>query len=129
MRKNKRKLLFIAGARPNFMKIAPIIRAIKRREGDLRYQLAHTGQHYDANMSDVFFDEMEIPKPHYNLEINSLSHGAMTGKMLEKIEDVLLEEKPDWVLVYGDTNSTIAGALAAKKLHIKVVKKLVYGSV
>ena len=71
-------------------------------------------------MSSVFFDQMNIPKPHYNLDINSLSHGAMTGKMLEKIEAVLLEEKPDWVLVYGDTNSTLAGALAAKKLHIKV---------
>jgi len=82
--------------------------------------IVHTGQHFDANMSDIFFDEMKIPKPHYNLDINGLGHGAMTGQMLEKIEEVLLKEKPDWVMVYGDTNSTIAGALAASKLHIKV---------
>ena len=71
-------------------------------------------------MSEIFFEQMQIPKPDYNLEINNLSHGAMTGRMIEKIEEVLLKEKPDWVLVYGDTNSTIAGSLAAKKLHIKV---------
>jgi len=82
--------------------------------------IIHTGQHFDASMSDIFFDEMKIPKPHYNLDINGLRHGAMTGQMLEKIEEVLLEEEPDWVLVYGDTNSTLAGALAASKLHIKV---------
>ena len=80
----------------------------------------HTGQHYDHNMSEVFFEEMGIPKPKYNLNINGLGHGAMTGQMLEKIEEVLKIEKPEWVLVYGDTNSTIAGALAAKKMHIKV---------
>ena len=80
----------------------------------------HTGQHYDANMSDIFFSEMEIPKPKYNLAINGLGHGAMTGQMLEKIEEILVLEKPDLVVVYGDTNSTLAGALAAKKLHIKV---------
>ena len=80
----------------------------------------HTGQHYDANMSDVFFEEMQIPKPHYNLNINGLGHGAMTGQMLGKIEEVLLKEKPDWVMVYGDTNSTLAGALAASKVHIKI---------
>lgn len=82
--------------------------------------IIHTGQHFDANMSEVFFEEMSIPKPHYNLNINGLEHRAMTGQMLEKIEKVLLREKPDWVLVYGDTNSTLAGALAAKKLHIRV---------
>lgn len=81
----------------------------------------HTGQHFDANMSDIFFEEMEIPRPQYQLNINSLSHGAMTGRMMEKIEEILLEEKPDYLLVYGDTNSTLAGSLAAKKLHIKVV--------
>jgi UDP-GlcNAc3NAcA epimerase len=78
------------------------------------------GQHFDANMSQVFFDEMEIPQPDYNLEISGLNHGAMTGRMLEKIEEVLIKEKPDYVLVYGDTNSTLAGALAASKLHISV---------
>jgi len=82
--------------------------------------IVHTGQHFDENMSDIFFEEMSISKPNYNLNINGLSHGAMTGQMLEKIEEVLLKEQPDWVLVYGDTNSTLAGALAAKKIHLKV---------
>lgn len=119
------KIITIVGARPQFIKAAVVSRAIiefNKRSNDspIREIIVHTGQHFDANMSDVFFDQMNIPKPDYHLEINSLSHGAMTGKMLTKIEEVLLEEKPDWVLVYGDTNSTIAGALAAKKLHIKV---------
>lgn len=82
--------------------------------------LVHTGQHFDANMSDVFFREMEIPEPHYHLEVSGLPHGAMTGRMLERIETVLQEEKPEIVLVYGDTNSTLAGALAAAKLHIPI---------
>ena len=113
------KIVTIIGARPQFIKAAVISRvraAINAASGDK----AQAGQHFDSNMSDVFFEEMCIPKPHYNLNINGLGHGAMTGQMLEKIEKVLLEEKPDWVLVYGDTNSTLAGALAAKKLHIKV---------
>lgn len=118
------KIITIVGARPQFVKAAVVSRAIiehnQTSKDKIKELIVHTGQHFDPNMSDVFFDEMEIPKPHYNLEINSLSHGAMTGKMLEEIEKVLLSEKPDWVLVYGDTNSTIAGALAAKKLHIKV---------
>src|SRR5690606_8806785 len=80
----------------------------------------HTGQHYDANMSQVFFDELEIPAPRYNLEVSGGQHGAMTGRMLEGIEKILLNERPDWVLIYGDTNSTLAGALAAAKLHIPV---------
>jgi UDP-GlcNAc3NAcA epimerase len=113
------KLLTIIGARPQFVKAAALSRAIKNYH-QLQEIIVHTGQHFDANMSDIFFEEMEIPKPHYNLNINGLSHGAMTGQMLEKLEEVMQKEQPDVVLVYGDTNSTIAGALAAKKLHIKV---------
>lgn len=111
-------ILTIIGARPQFVKAAAVSRAIK--DSDVREIIVHTGQHFDKNMSEVFFTEMDIPKPHYNLNINSLSHGAMTGRMLEGIEDVIQKENPDILLVYGDTNSTIAGALAAKKLHIKV---------
>ncbi|MBN2667620.1 MAG: UDP-N-acetylglucosamine 2-epimerase (non-hydrolyzing) [Bacteroidales bacterium] len=113
------KIITIIGARPQFIKAAALSREIAKHD-DIQEIIIHTGQHFDANMSDIFFEQMEIPKPNYNLNINGLSHGAMTGQMLEKIETVLLEEKPDWVLIYGDTNSTIAGALAAKKLHIKV---------
>jgi len=113
------KIVTIVGARPQFIKAAAISREISKYP-EIEEIIVHTGQHFDKNMSDIFFDEMKIPKPHYNLNINSLSHGAMTGQMLEKIEKVLIDQKPDWVLVYGDTNSTIAGALAAKKLHIKV---------
>jgi len=113
------KILTVVGARPQFVKAAVLSRIIASRDG-VEEILVHTGQHYDANMSDIFFEEMEIPKPKYNLDVNSLSHGAMTGRMLEKIEEVLTTEKPDLLLVYGDTNSTLAGALAAKKMHIKV---------
>jgi UDP-GlcNAc3NAcA epimerase len=113
------KILTVIGARPQFIKAAAISREIEKHQ-EIEEKIVHTGQHFDKNMSDIFFDEMKIPKPHFNLNINSLSHGAMTGQMLEKIETVLIDEKPDWVMVYGDTNSTIAGALAAKKLHIKV---------
>lgn len=119
------KIITIVGARPQFVKAAVVSRAIKEHntqneEKPIDELIIHTGQHFDENMSDVFFSQMNIPKPHYNLDINSLSHGAMTGAMLAGIEEILLQEKPDWVLVYGDTNSTLAGALAAKKLHIKV---------
>ncbi|TAE81148.1 MAG: UDP-N-acetylglucosamine 2-epimerase (non-hydrolyzing) [Bacteroidetes bacterium] len=113
------KLLTIVGARPQFVKAAALSREIKKHP-QLHEIIVHTGQHFDANMSDVFFEEMDIPKPDYHLNINGLSHGAMTGQMLEELEKVMMTEKPDVVLVYGDTNSTIAGALAAKKLHIKV---------
>jgi UDP-GlcNAc3NAcA epimerase len=113
------KIVTIVGARPQFIKAAVISRVIKKHP-QIQEIIIHTGQHFDENMSDIFFEEMEIPKPNYNLNINSLGHGAMTGQMLEKIEEVLIKEQPDWVLVYGDTNSTLAGALAAKKLHIKV---------
>ncbi len=115
-----RKIITILGARPQFVKAAVLSRVIAGNN-KLEEIIIHTGQHYDTNMSDVFFEEMEIPKPKYNLDINGLSHGAMTGQMLEKIEKVLVVEKPDAVVIYGDTNSTIAGALAAKKMDIKVV--------
>lgn len=113
------KIITVIGARPQFIKAAALSREFAKHE-HIEEIIVHTGQHFDANMSEVFFEEMEIPKPSYNLEINSLSHGAMTGRMIEGIEEILLKEKPDLLLVYGDTNSTIAGALAAKKLHIKV---------
>jgi UDP-GlcNAc3NAcA epimerase len=113
------KILTVIGARPQFIKAATVSRVIATMD-NVTEVIVHTGQHFDANMSDVFFEQMGIPKPDYNLEIASLSHGAMTGRQLEAIEKVLLIEKPDWVIVYGDTNSTLAGALAASKLHIKV---------
>lgn len=113
------KVITIVGARPQFIKAAAVSRAFAKYD-DIQELIVHTGQHFDNNMSEIFFQEMEIPKPHYNLDVNGMGHGAMTGQMLEKIEKVLLDEKPDWVLVYGDTNSTIAGALAAAKLHIKI---------
>lgn len=115
-----KKIITILGARPQFVKAAVLSRVISDK-AEMEEVIVHTGQHYDTNMSDVFFEEMEIPKPKYNLDINGLSHGAMTGQMLEKIEKVLMDEKPDAVVIYGDTNSTIAGALAAKKMDIKVV--------
>ena len=137
------KIVTILGARPQFIKAGSVSRAImeynqllvdgfsflekeEQKKLETKNQkliteiIVHTGQHYDANMSDIFFEEMKIPKPDYFLGIGGKSHGAMTGQMLEKIEEVLVKEKPDWVMVYGDTNSTLAGALAASKLHIKV---------
>jgi len=113
------KIVTVIGARPQFIKAAAVSRALSEFT-DIEEVIIHTGQHFDSNMSKVFFEELHLPKPNYNLNINSLSHGAMTGRMIESIEDVFIKEKPDYVLVYGDTNSTIAGALAAKKLHIKV---------
>ena len=114
-----KKILTVIGARPQFIKAAAVSRVI-RKTGRIKEVIIHTGQHFDNNMSAVFFKEMDIPEPDYHLEINSLSHGAMTGRMIENIEQVLLSEKPELVMVYGDTNSTLAGALAAKKLNIRV---------
>lgn len=115
------KIVTVVGARPQFIKAAAISRVIRDDyAGKIEEVLVHTGQHYDENMSKVFFEELDIPRPKYNLEISGGRHGAMTGRMLEAVEGVLLQEKPDWVLIYGDTNSTLAGALAAAKLHIPV---------
>ncbi len=113
------KILTILGARPQFIKAGTVSREIAKHN-EIEELIVHTGQHYDANMSDVFFEEMKIAKPNYFLGIGGKSHGAMTGQMIEKIEEVCLYEAPDWVLVYGDTNSTLAGAMVASKLHIKL---------
>lgn len=113
------KLLTCIGARPQFIKAATVSRAVSARK-DIHEVIVHTGQHYDANMSDVFFDELSIAKPNYNLGLGGGNHGEMTGRMLGALEAVMLEEKPDMVLVYGDTNTTLAGALAAVKLHFPV---------
>jgi len=114
-----KKIITVVGARPQFIKAATLSRQFKLL--GIEEKIIHTGQHFDANMSEIFFDEMEIPKPVYQLDIHGVSHGAMTGRMLEGIEKILMTEKPDGVLVYGDTNSTLAGALAAAKLHIPVI--------
>ncbi|MBB4810272.1 UDP-GlcNAc3NAcA epimerase [Acinetobacter johnsonii] len=113
------KILTVIGARPQFIKASVVSAAIAKTAG-LEEEIIHTGQHFDANMSNIFFDQLSIPKPHYQLDINSGSHGSMTGRMLEAIEKICLESKPDRLMVYGDTNSTLAGALAASKLHIPV---------
>lgn len=114
------KILNIVGARPNFMKIAPIVREMKRRETDFLPLLVHTGQHYDAAMSDSFFADLDIPKPDFHLEIGSASHAVQTARIMTAFEPIVLEEKPDWVLVVGDVNSTIACALVCAKLGVKV---------
>ena len=123
------KVVTVLGARPQFIKASAVSAAIAnhnaRFESDSREALieeviVHTGQHFDANMSDVFFEQLKIPAPKYHLGVSGVGHGAMTGRMLESIEAVLMKERPDWVLVYGDTNSTLAGALAAVKLGVPV---------
>ena len=113
------KIITIIGARPQFIKAASLSREIAKRP-HINEVIVHTGQHFDTNMSAVFLSEMKIPNPDYSLAINSLNHGAMTGRMMEEIEKILLIENPDWILVFGDTNTTLAGALAAKKLQVKV---------
>ena len=119
------KIVTIVGARPQFIKAAAINRAVEShnrqsRNPKITELLVHTGQHYDFNMSQIFFDQLQVRKPTYHLGVRSENHGEMTSMMLAGIESVLLKERPDWVLVYGDTNSTLAGALAAVKIHIPV---------
>ena len=112
-----KKICTVVGARPQFIKLAVVSRLLRKEFHEV---LIHTGQHYDHNMSDIFFEKMDIPRPDYNLGISGGTHGQMTGQMLIKIEDVLKRELPDALLVFGDTNSTLAAALAAVKLHIPV---------
>lgn len=114
------KILTIVGARPQFIKAAIFSKEIQKHK-DIEEIIIHTGQHYDPNMSQIFFDELKIPKPKYNLKINGGSHAEQTGQMLIKLEKIILEEKPTYVLVYGDTNSTLAGALAGSKIHVKII--------
>lgn len=117
-----KKILTIIGARPQIIKAAALSRAIKNNYSHLITEIiVHTGQHYDENMSNVFFEELNIPRPNYNLNIGSGSHGVQTAKMIEGIENILLNEKPNFLVIYGDTNSTLAGAIAASKIHIPIV--------
>ena len=115
------KVATIVGARPQFIKAAAVSRVIRSDPAQRIHEvIVHTGQHFDDNMSKVFFDELDIPAPDYHLEVSGGMHGEMTGRMIERVERVLMDERPDWVLVYGDTNTTLAGALAAVKLHQRV---------
>ncbi len=116
------KLVTIIGARPQIIKAAALSRAIRNHYADqIQEVIVHTGQHYDDNMSQVFFDELQIPRPDYNLHVGSASHGVQTARMTEGIEALLIKEKPDFIVLYGDTNSTLAGAVAAAKIHVPIV--------
>jgi UDP-GlcNAc3NAcA epimerase len=116
------KLVTIIGARPQIIKAAALSRAIRNHYADqIQEVIVHTGQHYDDNMSQVFFDELQIPRPDYNLHVGSASHGVQTARMTEGIEDILFKEQPDFIVLYGDTNSTLAGAVAAAKIHVPIV--------
>ena len=116
------KLVTIIGARPQIIKAAALSRAIRNHYADqIQEVIVHTGQHYDDNMSQVFFDELHIPRPDYNLHVGSASHGVQTARMTEGIEDILFKEQPDYIVLYGDTNSTLAGAVAAAKIHVPIV--------
>src|SRR2546425_8046159 len=114
------KIINVVGARPNFMKVAPIVAAMKRREQEFTPLVVHTGQHYDAAMSDSFFRDLELPQPDVYLGVGSASHAAQTAAIMERFEPVVIKEKPDWVLVVGDVNSTLACALVCAKLGVKV---------
>ena len=114
------KVINVVGARPNFMKVAPIVEAMKRREREFTPLVVHTGQHYDAAMSDAFFSDLDLPEPDVYLGVGSASHAAQTAAVMERFEPVVLQEKPDWVLVVGDVNSTLACALVCVKLGVKV---------
>lgn len=114
------KILLVAGARPNFMKIAPIVRALLVRKDDFQFGIVHTGQHYDREMSDVFFQDLEIPKPDHFLEVGSGSHAEQTARIMVRFEKVCQDEMPDLVLVVGDVNSTLACSIVAKKLNVRV---------
>ena len=116
------KLVTIIGARPQIIKAAALSRAIRSHYADqIQEVIVHTGQHYDDNMSQVFFDELEIPQPNYNLHVGSVSHGVQTARMIEGIEALLMKEQPDFIVLYGDTNSTLAGTVAAAKIHVPIV--------
>lgn len=113
------KIVHVVGARPNFMKVAPVMRALAERQG-AEQLLVHTGQHYDANMSQIFFEELGLPRPDVNLNVGSASHAVQTAQIMERFEQVVVAERPDWVVVYGDVNSTVAAALVCSKLLIPI---------
>ena len=115
------KIITIVGARPQIIKAAAFSRVVKNKFTQIEEIIVHTGQHYDDNMSQIFFKELGIPRPHINLKVGSSSHGVQTSIMIQKVEEVLLNHKPDAVIVYGDTNSTIATAIAASKIHIPII--------